>query len=264
MTVAMLPDPPTTPDDDAFEFSFAGDRADPLDEPIDADQLAHTTLLDPAAASGFDVSSSDLAVAAEPAAATQIFAMDDGPQSLPLAAEDAELDLAEAEPFDAPELDLRATARPADPFATTISPIARETGGRGESFDPFERDAFEDASVMVGEPLHAEPDDDLARPYGAEPEPAHAIEDEPWDAEPLADGPSLSPAPSGAAATPGISRAELHDMIEKIAWDAFAPVTEKIVRESLARIEQIVWEVVPKLAESLIQEEIRRLKGETS
>ena len=264
MTIAMLPDPPTTPDDDAFEFSFAGDRAQPLDEPIDADQLAHTTLLDPAAASGFDVSSSDLSVA-EPAAATQIFAMDDGPQSLPLAAEDAELDLAEAEPFDAPELDLRASARAADPFATTISPLSRETSARDDSFDRFERDAFEDAPMVVGEPLHADVEDAelLPRPYGAEPQPAHQIEDEPWDVDPLADSAPLSPAPAANAAAPGISRAELHDMIEKIAWDAFAPVTEKIVRESLARIEQIVWEVVPKLAESLIQEEIRRLKGES-
>jgi hypothetical protein len=50
-------------------------------------------------------------------------------------------------------------------------------------------------------------------------------------------------------------------MLEKIAWDAFAPVTEKIVREAIARIEQVAWEVVPKLAEALIQEEIRKLKG---
>jgi hypothetical protein len=63
------------------------------------------------------------------------------------------------------------------------------------------------------------------------------------------------------AAASEVGRAELHDMLEKIAWDSFAPVTEKIVREAIAKIEQVVWEVVPKLAETLIQEEIRKLKG---
>ena len=53
-------------------------------------------------------------------------------------------------------------------------------------------------------------------------------------------------------------------MLEKVAWDAFGPITEKIVREALAQIEQAAWEVVPKLAETLIQEEIRRLKGGSS
>jgi hypothetical protein len=62
-------------------------------------------------------------------------------------------------------------------------------------------------------------------------------------------------------AGPGLAQGELRDMIEKIAWDAFGPVTEKIVREAVARIEQVAWEVVPKLAETLIQEEIRKLKG---
>jgi hypothetical protein len=88
--------------------------------------------------------------------------------------------------------------------------------------------------MMVGEPLHAARDD---RPDDrAEPEPAHAS-GRARDAEPLAEA-SLVSAPSGAA-DPGISRAELRDMIEKIAWDAFAPVTEKIVREAIARIEQV-------------------------
>ena len=62
-----------------------------------------------------------------------------------------------------------------------------------------------------------------------------------------------------AALTPELQR-ELSDTLEKIAWDAFGPVTEKIVTQALERIEQVVWEVVPQIAETLIQEEIRRLK----
>jgi hypothetical protein len=261
-TIAILPDPPTAPDIDALEFSFGGaDRAQPLDEPLDPGQLAHTTLLDPAAGAGFDVSSSDLSFSSErePAAATTIFAMDDGPHSLPLVAEDAELDLAEAEPFDAPELDAPAPARAADPFATTLAPISRDP--LGEAFDPFERDPFEDAPMVVAEPHQMDAELGSARPYGAVPESAREAHAETWDEapfEPAAQVADESAAPSTMSA---MARAELHDMLEKIAWDAFAPVTEKIVREALARVEQIVWEVVPKLAETLIQEEIRRLKG---
>jgi hypothetical protein len=39
-------------------------------------------------------------------------------------------------------------------------------------------------------------------------------------------------------------------------------VSERIVREAVARIEQVAWDVIPRLAETLIREEIRKLKGE--
>src|SRR5688572_7269239 len=68
-TIAILPDPPIA-SDEAFDFSFeSASGGDSFEEALDADQLAHTTLLDPAAGSRFDVSSSDLEVSAAPAAA---------------------------------------------------------------------------------------------------------------------------------------------------------------------------------------------------
>jgi len=68
-TIAMLPDPPSA-SEEAFDFSFeSASSNDPFDAPIEADQLAHTTLLDPAAGSGFDVSSSDLEMSRAPAIA---------------------------------------------------------------------------------------------------------------------------------------------------------------------------------------------------
>ncbi len=238
-TVAILAAAPGGSQDDAFEFSFDG-NADTL-EPIDAeDPLAHTALLDPEAHSEFDVSSSDIAPSRAPDSATQLFSMDDdGPESLALEAEDAEFDLAEPEPFAAPE-----AMEPlgADPFETTLPPIERAP--RGQSFDPFAREPFEAEPVLAGEPLSA----------------GEEVEAEPWDDASYAASPALEVS-SAASGAPELSRAELHDMLEKIAWDAFAPITEKIVREAIARIEQVAWEVVPKLAETLIQEEIRRLKG---
>jgi hypothetical protein len=61
-----------------------------------------------------------------------------------------------------------------------------------------------------------------------------------------------------AAAMPG--RDELRNMLEKMAWEAFGDVTDRVVRETVQRIEQIAWEVIPKMAETLIREEIRKLK----
>ena len=57
-------------------------------------------------------------------------------------------------------------------------------------------------------------------------------------------------------------REEVHDTLEKIAWESFGPATEKIVHEIVDRVEQIAWEVIPQLAETLIKAEIRRMKGE--
>jgi len=269
-TIATLPEPPASEpaEGDAFDFSFERGGADALDEPIDPDQLGHSTLLDPAAASGFDVSSSDLAAEfSSGSAATQIL-------SAPL---DADLDLTEPEPFDEP------------------APVARLS--RDPVMDLLAREPIGEAPLEVGEPIAAHDDfEDRVRPFGAEPDPGDTIPrgsaavelatplwsqaaarapiDEPFEAppfdsgdlaEPLDSAPVAEPTqPAAPRAGPVLSpalRGELHDTLEKIAWDAFGQVTEKVVREAIARIEQVAWEVVPKLAETLIQEEIRRLKG---
>jgi hypothetical protein len=55
-------------------------------------------------------------------------------------------------------------------------------------------------------------------------------------------------------------RQDLHQHLEKIAWEAFGDLSDRIVRETLSRIEAIAWEVIPQMAETLIREEIRRLQ----
>jgi CheY-like chemotaxis protein len=85
-----------------------------------------------------------------------------------------------------------------------------------------------------------------------------------------ADAPPAAPervpaAERPSAAVPELSegmRSQLHDTLEKIAWEALGDVSERIVREAVARIEQVAWDVLPRLAETLIREEIRKLKGE--
>jgi CheY-like chemotaxis protein len=252
-TIAILPDPPAA-SEDAFDFSFESAGGDAFDEPLEADQLAHTTLLDPAAGSGFDVSSSDLEMSRAPAAATQILAFEDAD---PL----TEPEGAFAAPAPAASFAQRAEGerRPAesvfdadDPFETTVPPFRAPR----RAFEPME-----EAPIEVGEPLHAGEELDADDPFASEPALAEPELAESWE-EARFDAPPSAPAMPAAA--PSLAQGELRDMIEKIAWDAFGPVTEKIVREAVARIEQVAWEVVPKLAETLIQEEIRKLKGGSS
>jgi hypothetical protein len=47
-----------------------------------------------------------------------------------------------------------------------------------------------------------------------------------------------------------------------VAWEAFADLSDTIVRQTLERIESIAWEVIPQMAEQLIREEIRRMKDD--
>jgi CheY-like chemotaxis protein len=66
--------------------------------------------------------------------------------------------------------------------------------------------------------------------------------------------------PSGAHVE--VMRQEIHQHLEKIAWEAFGDLSERIVRETVARIEAIAWEVIPQMAETLIREEIRKLQDD--
>ena len=84
-------------------------------------------------------------------------------------------------------------------------------------------------------------------------------------AEPMTQAPpeaALSP-PAQPSGTPEVSqqmREQMHETLEKIAWEAFADISDTIVRQVLERFEAIAWEVIPQMTESLIQEEIRRMK----
>jgi CheY-like chemotaxis protein len=303
-TVAMLPDRPSpAASADAFDFSF-DDASAPAQAPLRPEALAHTTLLDPAAGSDLDVSSSDLAVdlSSGPGAATQVLVSpaEEEPDDFT----DADFDLTEPEPMSAapaasalpadPVMDALALRRPAPPADRTPRPFGaqpdpgdtlprRETPPPMPAFPsaPMELDAM-DAEALDDDAFEAEPMD--AEPFDAEPMDAEPMEAEPLDddvdadlldgvteppdsmrpqrpAAPVAAAPERSAAGMTMDTLSPAMREEMRDTLEKIAWDAFGQVTEKVVREAIERIERAAWEVVPKLAETLIQEEIRRLKG---
>ncbi len=161
----------------------------------------------------------------------------------------------------------------------TITPA--DTGAADEAFADMiggsRSSAYEVSATDLGDPFADEFDaggvSSPAKTTIVMPTPGASAwpseDDDPFDAAPLAaaehDAPiaiapvAHSPQPiDAAAALP--SRDELRNLLEKMAWEAFGDVTDRIVRETVQRVEQIAWEVIPKMAETLIREEIRKLK----
>jgi CheY-like chemotaxis protein len=263
--------------DQPFDFSLAEEVTDPTDPladldsvpPVGAEDLAQATVIDPLGASGYDVSSSDLG---PPMADPQ-------PDPPPVATRPDEAELTML----APEYQPEANAAPdTDPVASV--PIANDlTTALGH--DPLypglsKPSQAEPIAVAVDEDQPADLAADLyAEATPVEPTPLEAtpVEATPMEATPLELTPE-EPVPADAAETPAPSAAEpadalmaaigpelrqqLHDTLEKIAWESFGDLTEAIVRQAVERVETIAWEVIPRMAETLIQEEIRRMKAE--
>ena len=148
--------------------------------------------------------------------------------------------------FSEPQQELAPAAPPErDPFADLI-------GGSGSSRP-------EVTATDLGDPFADEAALELApSPRIAVGLPAAQDEVEAFaEAEAEADASVDSPR-DAAALLP--NRDELRNALEKMAWEALGDVTDRIVRETVAKVEQIAWEVIPKMAETLIREEIRRLK----
>jgi hypothetical protein len=61
---------------------------------------------------------------------------------------------------------------------------------------------------------------------------------------------------------PGLDPEVLRQALEKVAWEAFGPLSKEIVEQIVEKVERIAWEVIPQLAERLILEEIARLRDE--
>jgi CheY-like chemotaxis protein len=120
-------------------------------------------------------------------------------------------------------------------------------------------------SLRSATPLVADPDvdpaDDLFESEIAPPPGPMAPPAVPQPAMPGAT-PVASAASAGSAAHLEVLRGELREHLEKVAWEAFGDLSERIVRETVARVEAVAWEVIPQMAETLIREEIRKLQSE--
>ena len=228
-----------------------------------ANDPAQETILDPRGASGFDVSSSDLA--------GPFTAPDSEELAGPFTAPDSE-EL--AGPFTAPDSDELAgpfTAPDSDELAGPFTTLAAEPLGLDPDEPLFTIGADEPVAAAGGEsafgsrapatpPAEAEIAFEVFTP-GAEPTAETELVVEP---EPIAatDDASALAATALAEVSPRL-RESLHDTLEKIAWESLGDLSDQIVRQAVARVEQIAWEVIPQLTETLIREEIRRMKGGT-
>jgi CheY-like chemotaxis protein len=165
-----------------------------------------------------------------------------------------------------------------DPLEGVFDPVLDD-----ESALPRASRAYDVASPDVDDPYRTRVLDEAG-------EPARDVTPRPGFAEPLFDDDLAAahefdlPAPPAAAAAPHASgvdpkavtpptlaksgalspelSGQVHETLEKVAWEAFGDLSERIVREAVQRIEQVAWDVIPRLAETLIREEIRKLKGE--
>jgi hypothetical protein len=261
--------------------------ATPIEEPlmpVDGADLAQATILDPNGASGYDVSSSDLDdplhIGPSPSAPTDPEPMsepseipapppvDRSERSVPTNLSDLP-DLSES--VDAVHEDH--TGLTADPLLATPERVD-EPIRRPFALDPSPSETTDatDPSPFILEPEELPPPIPERTPEPMlDAKPAAGLEftglgtSEPVAA--VTAEPDSGTAPMGAKALEEIApklRAQLHDTLEKIAWESFSDLTETIVRQAVDRVEQVAWEVIPQLAETLVREEIRRMKGDDS
>jgi CheY-like chemotaxis protein len=284
--------------EDPFAFDFDGDDPDTTASGLGDSRVADAALLDPDMDSGLAVSSSDLidpipeSAPATPVEAPIARAVDPAmgpPSPEPVASvSDADLfvdapdaaevePLLETEPLDADEAVVEAELE-AEPMGDE-PPILAEAIAVPEPSPIPQAPAAEPVAAMpevapVPEPAALPPP--LPEAPLAAPEPFAVSEPEVPVAEPFAAAEPLDaePEPGSVPATMSpdaverlveqvapAMREEIHQTLERIAWESFGAVTEQLVEQALERIETIAWEVVPKLAETLIEEEIRKLKG---
>ncbi len=214
------------------------------------DDLAGAALLDPDRSGDFAVSSSDLGstltgayrIGAAPSEPAQPLATADvaPPAPVPL-----EPDEPTPPAIREPRFEAEAPVEPAPRALPDTEPEIRSEP------PPAALPVQEVEAVTLGDPL---PD--------PEPEPQPAPEARPQpepEAQPAA--PSVDTEQVLERIGPAL-RGQLHETLEKTAWDAFGQVTEQIVEKAVERVEAIAWEVIPQLAETLIREEIRKLQGE--
>jgi CheY-like chemotaxis protein len=211
-------------DAEAFDFEFENTRGGGRD----ADVAPATTVLDPIAGSEYDVSSSDLSAMAAPAATRLMEPPSPAPTRV---AEEPVMDLLEG------DLDDKQDDWAADPAERTLERVA-----------------------PAAAPPPPAPSRTPSPPRAAAPTPTPAARPRAPISEPAQTGARISDAALERIA-PAL-KAQIHETLEKIAWEAFGRVAETIIEQAVERLEKAAWEVVPRLAETLILEEIRRIKGE--
>jgi len=208
---------------EGLDFDLGAGDDDGASLGIGESDLGGSTLLDPQGAESYDVSASDLG---DPLAV-----------ELPPA----------ARPSAAARSPMRAASPPPIPVAPAPAPAAAIPEALALELIEPEPEPPPPPEFPEDRTLLDEPSD----PPRAEPAPGIAVEDE---VQALARSALDSVGPR--------LRTQLHETLEKVAWESLGEVTDQIVRVAVERIEAIAWEVIPQMAEAMIREEIRRMKDE--
>lgn len=153
-------------------------------------------------------------------------------------------------------------ARPGRPVEA--APEIPDPAGEVSFDDSLEPPELEEPAPLVPELSEPAP---VARVAPAA-EPARSLEAERRPSSPAAPEPRSTP--SAPPATPTTSAHDLpidpelvKQAIEKVAWEAFGPLSEQIVREVIQKVEAIAWETIPQIAERLVSAEIARLRDDS-
>jgi CheY-like chemotaxis protein len=275
-------EPVPQPADDFFDFDIGGSSADADSDAapmVRSEDLAEATVFDPKGALGYDVSSSDLGDPLEGELFDEALPSEDS-LAMPVFGEPLETDSQTPspatespapQPFVEPEPEMMAEPVPApEPVAAPEPAWPPEPAAAPEPVEAPEP-AWPPEPAATAFEVAA--DETPAEPVA----PAVELDESSLEdlVPPAPAGPAEEPQPLASAHDAGFQaadpleqiaprlREQLHDTLEKIAWESFGDVTEQIVRTALERVEQIAWEVIPEMAETLIREEIRRMKGET-
>jgi len=250
---ASFADEETAPDLEADSVASPEDEESPAHAPPPAAFTADEMPSEPLTAAHPPVA--EEASSQPPAYAEAMPELEELPELEALPAIEPEAHL-EAEPAPEPEPEVtlepeaeleREYALEPEPAIEPEEPLAHEYALEPEPAiepeTPLELEAFPEPEVPF------EPDTEIERGPATEPEPP---------VEPEASQPPMS-----AVAPPSIDPNTVQQALEKVAWEAFGPLSEQLIREVLKKVEEIAWEVVPQLAEQLVKEEIDRLKRNT-
>jgi CheY-like chemotaxis protein len=248
----------SSPDEDAFAFEVEPLDSVELETEDESDLELGNEVTEARTALLIDSEVDDAATAQPPAAAPVGFSARDFDGD-----EVTRLVLPESGPADAAPSPGSVPA--GDPLEGIFQQVARDPFSvPGSDWDVASSevdDPYQTRVLTEPTPAEAEAPQGFAEPlFDDEPSPADEFE-LPSATPAPAPQPQATPASGAAPLSPQL-RDQVHETLEKIAWEALGDLSERIVREAVQRIEQVAWDVVPRLAETLVREEIRKLKGE--
>ena len=244
---AAAPVRPALDEAERFDFEFGSGG-----EERDTGALPNAAVLDPIAGAEYDVSSSDLRPMVDKNTATRL--LEPEPAAAPARiGEEPVMHLLEGD-LDEGEAEL-ATDPAGDTFDRQPKPQPQPRRAAAPPSQTRAIDIDETLEPAQVERLRPAPAPPMREPAPAAAPPARSA------ARPAAPPSDAAVVDAALARVAPALRAQLHDTLEKMAWEAFGSAAETIIQQAVERLEKVAWEVVPRLAETLIQEEIRRLKG---